>query len=91
MKWQGYQAEEGILPLSRSKTNIRDIASLAEEWRETLVRLAEDFAAGKADVFPKSYEKNCTHCAQRLLCRVDPSSLLGIADDVDEEAEDSVD
>jgi probable DNA repair protein len=91
MKWQGYQAEEGILPLSRSKMNIRDIASLAEEWRETLVRLAEDFAAGKADVFPKSYEKNCTHCAQRLLCRVDPSSLLGIADDVDEEAEDSVD
>jgi hypothetical protein len=91
MKWQGYQAEEGILPLSRSKTNIRDIASLAEEWRETLVRLAEDFAAGKADVFPKSYEKNCTRCAQRLLCRVDPSSLLGISDDVDEEAEDSVD
>jgi ATP-dependent helicase/nuclease subunit B len=91
MKWQGYQAEEGILPLSRSKTNVRDIASLAEEWRETLTRLAEDFAAGKADVAPKSFEKNCTRCAQRLLCRVDRSSLEDIADDVDEEAEDGVD
>jgi probable DNA repair protein len=91
MKWHGYQAEEGILPLSRSKTNVRDIASLAEEWRETLTRLAEDFAAGKADVSPKSFEKNCARCAQRLLCRVDRSSLEDIADDVDEEAEDGVD
>jgi probable DNA repair protein len=91
MKWHGYQAEEGILPLSRSKTNVRDIVSLAEEWRETLTRLAEDFAAGKADVSPKSFEKNCARCAQRLLCRVDRSSLEDIADDVDEEAEDGVD
>jgi ATP-dependent helicase/nuclease subunit B len=89
MKWHGYQAEEGILP--RSRTNVRDIASLAEEWRETLTRLAEDFAAGKADVSPKSFEKNCLRCAQRLLCRVDPSSLLGIAEDAEEEAEDGVD
>ena len=71
MKWHGYQAEEGILPLTRSKTNVRDIAGLAEEWRETLTRLAEDFAAGKADVSPKSFEMNCKRCAQRLLCRVD--------------------
>jgi probable DNA repair protein len=91
MKWHGYQAEEGILPLSRSRTNVRDIASLAEEWRETLTQLAEDFAAGKADVWPKSFEKNCTRCAQRLLCRVDRSTLEGIADEVEEEAENSVD
>jgi probable DNA repair protein len=89
MKWHGYQAEVGILPLTRS--NVRDIALLAEEWRETLTRLAEDFAAGKADVSPKSFEKNCKRCVQRLLCRVDPASLLGNAEDVDEEAEDGVD
>jgi len=90
MKWQGYQAEEGILPLSRSKTNIRDIASLAEEWRKVLTQLAEDFAAGQAGVNPKSFEVNCTRCAQRLLCRIDPSSLKGFAEEIREEAEDAV-
>jgi probable DNA repair protein len=86
MKWLGYQAEEGILPTSRA--NVMDMASLVEQWRKTLTRLAEDFAAGKADVLPKSYEQNCTHCAQRLLCRIDPTSLQSSAEDVDEEVED---
>ena len=90
MKWLGYQAEEGILPPSRSKTNIRDIASLAEEWRKVLTQLAEDFAAGQAGVNPKSFEVNCTRCAQRLLCRIDPSSLKGFAEEIREEAEDAV-
>ncbi len=86
MKWMGYQAEEGILPTSR--TNVRDMTSLVEQWRETLTRLAEDFAAGKADVQPKSYEQNCTHCAQRILCRVDPASLQPAAEAVEDEGED---
>ena len=90
MKWQGYQAEEGILPLSRSKANVRDLASLAREWRQVLTQLAEDFAAGKAQVDPKSFAINCTGCAQRLLCRIDPSSLRESADDAIEEPEDAV-
>jgi ATP-dependent helicase/nuclease subunit B len=90
MKWHGYQAEEGILPPSRSKTNIRDLASLADEWRQVLTQLAEDFAAGKAEVHPKSFEINCTRCAQRLLCRIDPSSLGEFAEENSEEAEDAV-
>jgi ATP-dependent helicase/nuclease subunit B len=89
MKWHGYQSEEGILPPSR--TNVRDMASLAEEWRNVLASLAEDFAAGKADVQPKSFELNCTRCAQRLLCRIDPSSLQEFAGETSEEAEDSLD
>jgi RecB family exonuclease len=88
MKWLGYQAEEGILPASRSKANVWDLASLVDEWRETLTRLAEDFAAGRADVRPKSFEQNCTRCAQRLLCRIDPTSLLSAVDEDDEEVED---
>ena len=89
MKWYGYQAEEGILPPSKSK-NMRDMASLAAEWRETLVQLARDFADGKADVQPKSFEKNCARCAQRLICRVDPASLRQNSDDADEEGEESL-
>jgi RecB family exonuclease len=90
MKWHGYQAEEGILPRSKSKANIRDILSLAAEWRRVLVQLAEDFAAGKADVRPKSFEVNCARCAQRLLCRVDSSTLLNDANE-DEELEEGFD
>jgi probable DNA repair protein len=88
MKWLGYQAEEGILPLSKSKANIKDLSLLVEQWRETLTWLAEDFAAGRADVMPKSYEKNCARCAQRLLCRVDPISLRAAVDETDEDVED---
>jgi len=89
MKWQGYQSEEGILPHSR--TNVRDMALLAEEWRCVLTSLAEDFAAGKANVRPKSFEVNCGRCAQRLLCRIDPSSLQELAEEAGEEAEDEFD
>jgi ATP-dependent helicase/nuclease subunit B len=85
MKWAGYQAEAGILPVSRVK-NVRDMGALVEEWRGTLTVLAEDFASGVADVRPKSYEVNCTRCGQRLLCRLDRASLLD-ADDEDEDEE----
>ena len=88
MKWHGYQAMEGILP--GSKSNVRDIAALADEWRHVLVHLAEDFAAGRADVRPKSFATNCVRCAQRLLCRVDPASLLEFADENVDEAEDGL-
>jgi probable DNA repair protein len=88
MKWHGYQAEEGILPRSKSKANIRDIAGLAGEWREVLNQLAAEFAAGRADVKPKSFEVNCTRCAQRLLCRVDPSALQEFGEESDEDVED---
>jgi ATP-dependent helicase/nuclease subunit B len=89
MKWHGYQAEEGILPQSKSKANLRDIAALAEDWRQVLVQLAEDFASGKADVRPKSFEVNCARCAQRILCRVDPSALQEFGTESLEEAEET--
>jgi probable DNA repair protein len=81
MKWVGLQAEDGILPASRSK-NIQDLSPLIAEWHEVLSRLAHDFADGRAYVLPKSFKDNCSRCAQRLLCRVDPLSLP-----IEEEAE----
>jgi len=83
MKWIGYQAEDGILPLSKSKKNIQDLTPLIAEWREILTSLAYDFADGRAYVLPKSFKDNCSRCAQRLLCRVDPL-LLPVEGDDDE-------
>ena len=68
---------------------MRDIAALAEDWRQVLVQLAEDFASGKADVRPKSFEVNCARCAQRILCRVDPSALQEFGTESLEEAEET--
>lgn len=74
MRWLGLQSEPGVLPDPRAK--VVDLAVLVAEWRASLGQLAEDFAAGCAAVSPKRYPQTCTHCAQRLLCRLDPVNLL---------------
>jgi probable DNA repair protein len=79
MKWSGYQAEEGILPKARD--NHRDLNLLIEEWRITLTQLAQNFADGKAFVDPKNYPATCKYCDQRLLCRLDPTTLREHNDD----------
>jgi ATP-dependent helicase/DNAse subunit B len=74
MRWLGVQAEDGLLPRSRTNITVEMEGQLAT-WRDTLTRLAEDFAQGRADVSPRDFHKDCAHCAQRLLCRVDPMAL----------------
>ncbi|MEO7029506.1 MAG: PD-(D/E)XK nuclease family protein [Acidobacteriaceae bacterium] len=84
MKWLGYSGP-GHLP----KPAAMEHATLAEQieaWRYVLEQLAQDFSAGKADVSPKEYPFTCTHCAQRLLCRLDVAALT--ADEEGNEAAD---
>jgi ATP-dependent helicase/nuclease subunit B len=71
-QWSGYQADDGILPVRGT----RDIEADIAQWRGTLAALADSFAAGVADVNPKSFAVNCKRCMQRLLCRVHPESFL---------------
>jgi ATP-dependent helicase/nuclease subunit B len=52
-----------------------------EEWRRILTRLATEFTQGDAEVAPKHYPKTCKHCAQRILCRLDVTSLDEPEDD----------
>jgi ATP-dependent helicase/nuclease subunit B len=57
---------------------LKEAATLAEQverWREVLVRLAEEFYNGDASVRPKSYPTTCEYCEQRVLCRLDVTSL----------------
>jgi ATP-dependent helicase/nuclease subunit B len=78
MGWLGYQADPGTLPMKRPKTVDLDLA--IEAWRSTLDSLATDFANGVADVNPKDFAINCTRCAQRLLCRINPEAFLANED-----------
>ncbi len=85
MKWLGYSGP-GHLP----KPAPMEHATLAEQieaWRYVLEQLAQDFSAGKADVSPKEFPFTCTHCAQRLLCRLDVAALT--AEDEEYEAADA--
>ncbi len=74
MAWKGFAADEGVLA-KPAKMEKETFPEQVEEWRRVLTALAEQFAAGDAQVSPKSFPKTCEHCAQRLLCRVDGLSL----------------
>ncbi len=73
---KGYAVGEGVL---RGKpTKLKEAATFGaqvERWRDVLVALAEEFAAGDARVRPKQYPRTCEYCKQRALCRLDVSSL----------------
>ena len=72
---QGYEARTGILP---KPVRLKEAATLEmqiERWRDVLVKLAEEFHRGEARVRPKKYPGTCDRCGQRLLCRLDVTSL----------------
>ena len=75
MTWLSLQDQENIFPGKRGSA-LHDLVDNIELWREELGRLANDFAAGKADIDPKSYPQTCKFCDHRLLCRLDVASLL---------------
>jgi probable DNA repair protein len=87
MKYAGLQANP--LTLGPKSKKPQDIVTSIAEWERILTQLAEDFATGRAAVSPKQYPKTCAHCGQRLLCRLDPGSLLALeeADEGGEEAD----
>jgi len=52
------------------------------EWRRILGDLANAFHSGEAQVDPKNYPTTCLHCAQRILCRLNPAAF---DEEIDEE------
>ena len=44
-------------------------------WRGVLEALACEFAEGSAHVAPKEFPKTCKHCGQRLICRLNTTTL----------------
>jgi ATP-dependent helicase/nuclease subunit B len=78
MALHGLESQPGILPKS-PKRPAQSLEAQVDEWRAVLTSLAEDFHSGHAPVSPKQYPQTCTYCAQRLLCRLDPSTLEAAA------------
>jgi probable DNA repair protein len=61
-------------------------ADLVEEWRGTLLHLAESFVRGEAQVDPRIYPKSCQYCSLQGVCRVAESrGTIPIDDSGDEE------
>jgi len=79
MQWTGYAADQGILPKKGSK--LVDLPSEIAQWHTILTQLAQDFHDGHTHVDPKSYPGTCARCAQRLLCRLDATTLMATSDE----------
>jgi ATP-dependent helicase/nuclease subunit B len=56
-------------------------ADLIEEWRCTLINLAESFVRGEAQVDPRIYPKSCQYCSLQGVCRVAESRGTSTIDD----------
>ncbi len=87
MGLSGYQSENGVLPGAKGRQTL-NLEEKREEWRQALTVLAEEFHAGRALAAPKDYPRTCRYCKQRLLCRLDLSSLEPEDDGDFEEATD---
>jgi probable DNA repair protein len=59
--------------------------SLVEEWRGTLVSLAESFVRGEAQVDPHIYPRSCQYCSLGGVCRVAESRGTGTFEDAGDE------
>jgi len=79
---KGYAVSEGVLPGKPVKlTEAATLEEQVQRWRQVLVKLAEEFYAGDAQVRPKQYPATCERCGQRLLCRLDVSLVEGDEED----------
>ena len=82
---KGFASRSNALPkIPRNAPT--DLQVQVKEWRKVLTALAEDFNAGKPEARPKNYPETCKYCQQRLLCRLDLSTLTA---DESEDTEDA--
>ena len=80
---KGIAESEDVLPKSRHK--FPTFADQVDDWRRVLTQLAHAFADGDVAPNPKLYPGTCERCAHRILCRLDPATLVGLSDDETQE------
>ena len=78
-RFQGLQAEAGILPLATRFDAIRPPPpgpepptrqAVLDQWKAALENLAGEFRGGAAQVQPKDPRKTCQYCDLKPLCRI---------------------
>lgn len=89
MGLKGCTDDSSILP-KPAPMQAPSLAEQIDQWRETLTQLAIAFAEGDTRVLPKLYPKTCKHCAQRILCRLDVTSLEEQDDEDHQPEEESI-
>jgi probable DNA repair protein len=65
-------------PLTEDKETGFEWPELIAHWHAWLARLAEDFAAGRAEVNPKLAAETCRRCHLGAVCRVEADSSVGV-------------
>jgi len=71
----GYQSRFNVLPKSSKVKGGGTLETQVDQWRQVLTKLAEAYHSGDTRVLPKQYPSTCRYCQQRLLCRLDVSTL----------------
>jgi RecB family exonuclease len=66
--FKGVAARDKVLPAMKASRD--PLPGMVEGWREVLVRLGEDFAAGRIFVDPKKRGETCRLCDLKPLCRL---------------------
>jgi probable DNA repair protein len=71
--------DDALLPGTSNgwRADFADWTSLVAAWRDELVRLAEAFAAGRAEVEPKRGLQTCRTCDLAALCRINERADAG--------------
>jgi len=62
-------------------------AEMLDAWKESIVQLARDFRAGRAELDPRDYPKTCERCGLQNLCRIHENAAAGDGDDEADEEE----
>ena len=63
-------APRGIATKHDFVVDVAAWALLREAWQQELTALASAYAAGTAEVAPKSLPETCRHCDLQVLCRI---------------------
>ncbi len=83
---KGFADSLAVLAKPARNMESATLAGQVEQWREHLTALAEAFAGGDVRVCPKSYPHTCQRCSQRMLCRLDPTTLSDFDEDDESDA-----
>ncbi len=75
MKFVGIGVDNDLVPGMNDSEHAGSLgmswSQRQDGWRETLLRLAEEFRAGRFEVDPVKGRETCRYCRMETLCRVD--------------------